>query len=107
MNHLQSVRPLFKRHTRIRSVERAIPQLRIEQSYCFSLLTDFAPLSLGLSSVKASSALNGNWRTDCCPVLPRVMSTRRFWARVTTCNLLRILSLWSVWLKPGDGLGGT
>ena len=56
--------------------------------YCFF----FIP---GLSSVKASSALNGNWRTDCCPVLLKVMSTRRFCASVTTFKFFRILSFCS------------
>lgn len=37
----------------------------INKSYGFFLANGFAPPTLGLSSVKESSALNGNWRTDC------------------------------------------
>jgi len=53
------------------------------QFYGLFLLTGFALPTLGLSRVKESSALKGNCRTDCCPVLLRVISTRRFCARVT------------------------
>jgi hypothetical protein len=57
----------------------------ISKFYCFS----FGPR---LSSVRASSALNGNCRTDCCSVVLKVMSTRRFCARVTIFKFFRILS---------------
>ena len=63
-------------------------KLDLSKFYCFF----FVP---GLSSVKASSALNGNWRTDCCPVLLKVMSTRRFCASVTSFKFFRILSFCS------------
>src|ERR1700704_632318 len=42
---------------------------------------------LGLIRLRASSALNGNWRTDVCPVVLSVTSTRRFWARARTVAL--------------------
>src|SRR5882724_2991657 len=41
----------------------------------------------GLIRLRASSALNGNARTDVCPVVLRVTSTRRFWARARTLAL--------------------
>src|SRR5438445_3967744 len=55
----------------------------------------------GLIRLRASSALNGNWRTDVCPVVLRVTSTRRFWARASTlafllsCAFCAALTFWS------------
>src|SRR6185437_399451 len=39
---------------------------------------------LGLIKLRASSALNGNWRTEVWPVVLNVTSTRRLWARART-----------------------
>ena len=61
---------------------------RISRFYCFL----FVP---ALTRVKASSALNGYCRTDCCPVPIKAMSTRRFCASVTTFKFFRILSFCS------------
>src|SRR5437660_12153896 len=54
-------------------------------------------VALGFSlppiNVKASSALKGNSRVDCCVVTPgafRVISTRRFCARVMVFRFLRV-----------------
>src|SRR5215831_3139628 len=41
-------------------------------------------------SDRESAALNGNWRTDSCPVVLRVTSTRRLLARIIVLSFLRI-----------------
>src|SRR5947209_16900887 len=48
----------------------------------------------GLIRLSASSALNGNCRTDVCPVVLRVTSTRRFWARARTLALRLSCAFW-------------
>src|SRR5690348_7994244 len=51
-------------------------------------------------SVSESAALNGNWRTDSCPVVLRVTSTRRLLARMIVLSFLRILAF-----SPGVSSG--
>src|ERR1700730_6587077 len=62
-------------------------------AYCFLgafLVTGSFATPFTLISAKASLALKGYRRTDCCPVVVRETSTRRLLARTMTCKLLNI-----------------
>ena len=63
----------------VSSPEQAIlPAPAVDLPYFLAAAFLWGAGAFSLSRVRASAALNGYRRTDCCPVVLKVTSTRRF-----------------------------